>query len=136
MNRVATNIIDFIQIHYVTKRNDTEFWKWCDQNIELTDFNKDTLESFKKAFVCPGYFAEHQLMFSFMNWTQVMHGLHMFDYDSCKSFWETNFASTHNDQVAQVVHEGTIDHPGEVVYKHREALNILKERYLETSVKL
>ena len=137
MNKVATNIIDFIQIHYVTKRNDTEFWKWCNQNIELTDFNKDTLDTFKKAFVSPSYFSEHQLMFSFFNWLQVMHGLHMFDYDSVKSFWEKNFASIHNEQVTRVIHEGTNTRSDEgKIYTHREALNVLKERYLETTINL
>lgn len=137
MNKVATNIIDFIQIHYVTKRNDSEFWKWCNQNIELTDFNKDTLGTFKQTFVSPSYFAEPMTMFSFLNWLQVMHGLHMFDYASIKSFWNTNFASVHNDQISRVIHEGTADRPNEgTVYTHREALNILKERYLETTISL
>ena len=76
-------------------------------------------------------------MFSFLNWLQVMHGLHMFDYASIKSFWNTNFASVHNDQISRVIHEGTADRPNEgTVYTHREALNILKERYLETTISL
>ena len=39
---VAKNIIDFVQLHYVTKRDDSEFWRSC-KDIKLTDFNKEML---------------------------------------------------------------------------------------------
>ena len=41
IKEIILNIIDFIQIHYLVKRDDTEFWKWVKTNIKLTDFNKE-----------------------------------------------------------------------------------------------
>jgi|TARA_B110000444_G_C18847902_1_gene603305 tryptophan halogenase len=136
MNLIATNIIDFIQIHYLTKRNDSEFWRWCDKGVELTPFNKETLDSFKTAFPNSGHFVDPSLMFSYLNWTQVMHGLHLFDYDACKKFWETNFAERHNESLTNLMKKELADWPDEKIYTHREALNILKERYLEVSHEL
>jgi tryptophan halogenase len=84
LDGVFDNIIDFIQIHYLTKRNDTEFWKAKDSMITLTDFNKETLEVFKHTLPNKFNLEENYFMFRAPNWIQVMHGLGMFNQDSIK----------------------------------------------------
>lgn len=75
---VAKNIIDFVQLHYITKRRDTDFWKSC-ADIKLTDFNRDTLPLFQKRIPTPSFFARPFLLFRDANWIMVMHGLGLFD---------------------------------------------------------
>jgi tryptophan halogenase len=38
---------DLIQLHYMTKREDTEFWKYCKYSLQLTDNVKYALEASK-----------------------------------------------------------------------------------------
>ena len=80
---VAKNIIDFVQLHYITKRDDSDFWKSC-KTLELTDFNKETLEEFKNTLPYPNAFAKPWLMFRDQNWLMVMHGLRMFNNEKIK----------------------------------------------------
>lgn len=83
---VAKNIIDFVQLHYITKRDDSEFWRSC-KNIKLTDFNKETLEHFKKSVPNRAFFTKPFLMFTEQNWMQVMYGLKLFDMDALRTIW-------------------------------------------------
>lgn len=84
-DQVSENILDFVQLHYISKREDTEFWKWCKYEMPLTDFNKETLEHFKKNFVNYNFFHNNQYeLFDELDWIQVMHGLEMFDISSLR----------------------------------------------------
>jgi tryptophan halogenase len=42
--RLVDDYRDLIQIHYVTKREDSEFWKYCKNDLEYTDKVKEILE--------------------------------------------------------------------------------------------
>lgn len=79
ISRVAENIIDFIQIHYLTKRNDSDFWKWVNSELTLTPFNKSHLEEYKKSYPKQADTEHHWLMFKSQNYFQVMHGLGLLD---------------------------------------------------------
>jgi len=79
------NIVDFVQLHYMVKRNDTEFWKALPSIMEKTDFLKEHLEKFKRTFPLHTLFqGEHNMFFS-ANWLQVMHGLELFDIEYIKA---------------------------------------------------
>lgn len=80
---VVANIVDFVQLHYITKRDDTEFWRWCKSNIELTDFNQQTLEEFKRVLPTSQFFGDSPYnMFGPQSWIMVMQGLDLFDTNS------------------------------------------------------
>ena len=79
------NIVDFVQLHYMTKRNDTEFWKALPSMMEKTEFLKEHFETFKKSIPIQTLFqGEHNMFFS-ANWIQIMQGLELFDTDYIKS---------------------------------------------------
>jgi tryptophan halogenase len=81
MDESFDNIVDFIQLHYFTKRNDSKFWKELD--FTVTDFNKETLNIFKKSLPTREIFEYNTYrMFSHNHWSQVMIGLDLFDRDS------------------------------------------------------
>lgn len=123
---VAKNIVDFVQLHYITKRQDTDFWKSCN-DLKLTDFNKNSLDFFKRCGPMPAYFTQPWILFKDINWLIVMHGLDLLDIQQIdKVFIHQSEAitqqSTYNMQKLNDFHT---NNPS---FTHREALEILKNR--------
>ena len=87
------NIVDFVQLHYITKRNDTTFWKELPSMMEHTDFIKENLGIFKKSLPQFYNFQGRYIMFSAPNWAQVMAGLDIYD----KEFLKDRLFETHGD---------------------------------------
>ncbi len=136
MNGISKNIIDFIQLHYLTQREDSEFWKWCKHNIKLTDFNANYLEYFKENFVHPHYFNNNMRLFSHLNYIQVMHGLRLFNTEKIKQKYNEHMKEKYDTVVEGLFKEN--DHFTKNVesFPHRVALERIKERYDTVSVKL
>lgn len=91
------NIVDFVQLHYMTKRNDTPFWRELQHRMVKTDFMEQHLESFKRSLPAKTWFQGEWKMFSYANWTQVMFGLGMLDLEHIK----TKFNLSHGEKVVQ-----------------------------------
>lgn len=87
------NIVDFVQLHYMTKRNDTEFWKTLPERMTKTNFVEHNLELFKKCLPQTYKFSGMYNMFTAPNWAQVMAGLELFD----KDFLQSRLIETHGD---------------------------------------
>lgn len=124
------NILDFIQLHYFTERNDTEFWRWCKNEMVVTDFNKENLENFKTNFVNQVLLPEDGMMNNFriydcLNWIQVMHGLRMFDQKKIKELFETRFSTFRNQDEYQM--SLVSKEPGPEWVTCREAVNHIKK---------
>lgn len=91
-DRVYENILDFVQLHYLGQRTDTEFWRWCKNDMVLTDFNRETIDYFKDNFVSWNFFHENNYeLFDELDWIQVMHGLGMFKIEKIKKTYLTDF---------------------------------------------
>ena len=131
MRKISENIIDFIQLHYITQRQDSEFWKWLNQGgLALTDFNNQYLENFKENFPNVHYFNQPLQLFSHLNYAQVMHGLRMFNTENIKKIYKTHF--DHYTEGSDRILKENNDYCNQVSsFSHREAINILKERGLE-----
>lgn len=116
--RCYDNIVDFIQLHYITKRNDTEFWRALPSMMTQTDFIKDNLEHFKKCMPSQHYFTGKSNMFNAPNWAQVMAGLDLYDKEHMrKCLLETHGPNVIQEQLAkyeeyltQVQKQSYIDH--------------------------
>ena len=136
ISTISENIVDFIQLHYFTQRSDTEFWRWCRNEIKLTDFNATYLEYFKKNFVHSHMFNAPMLLFSQLNYIQVMHGLRLFDQERLKEKYDAHMSKRYDPIVNQLLFDD-IEYTKRVPsWPHREALEIIKERYDSISVKL
>lgn len=137
MRQVADNIVSFIQLHYLSKRDDTEFWRWVNNEMTLTDFNRENLDYFAKGFVNQNCFPNFHDLFQYVNFAQVMLGLGMFDKEN-KILEKYNkhmpeFRRKTEETLEQTdypLKNGTMES-----YPHRQALNILKERYLNVQLK-
>ena len=122
------NVLDFIQLHYFTQRNDTEFWRWCKNEITVTDFNKENIDVFKKNFVNQVILPEDGTMSNFriydcLNWMQVMHGLRMFDQQSIKKLYEARYGRYREADVAYL---SNVVHSPDGWLTCRDAINKVK----------
>ena len=125
--KVAENIIDFIQLHYITKRDDSEFWRWVKDGLVLTDFNKQNLENWKTNFPSHCIFNEHSNMFKNINFIQVLHGLELFDHTAFKKMYKErypqfeDFCANLNLEANNTLHDGAVS--------HREAIDSVLRGY-------
>jgi tryptophan halogenase len=121
--RVAKNIIDFVQLHYITKRQDTEFWRFC-KTLPLTDFNQETLEFFKGVVPSRLHFQGQWLLFSELNWLQVMHGLKLFDHSKLEQIWnrqDPKFIA----ETDRIIEHLKVYQQNNVAFSHRKAIEFL-----------
>jgi tryptophan halogenase len=97
------NIVDFVQLHYFTKRKDTEFWKATKDIITKTPFNEETLELFKKSLPSQVHFFDYSLMFKQGNWIQVMDGLGLLDKEMISHQLHQNYSTSQINHVANYI---------------------------------
>jgi len=133
------NILDFIQLHYFTQRDDTEFWRWCKNELVMTDFNKENLEVFKTQFVNQILLPEDGTMSNFriydcLNWIQIMHGLRMFDTQSIKKIYNQHYQHYRESDENYLAGVEAIVGPG--WWTCREAVNLVRQISTTTTYKL
>lgn len=134
MASVSENIIDFIQLHYLTERNDSDFWKFCKNELSLTEFNREYIPYFKKCLTNVYCFNEHFLLFKHLNYIQVMHGLRMFEPSKINQIYHSHFRERYEIDIDRVVklNEDLTDIRNLEYYNHRQSLEILKTRFAST----
>jgi tryptophan halogenase len=71
---LVENIFDFIQLHYVTKRRDTDFWRSVEELI-MTPGLEEKLDLYNYKMPSVSDFSNRQVLFKEANWILVMHGL-------------------------------------------------------------
>jgi|TARA_R110000822_G_scaffold159010_4_gene298544 flavin-dependent dehydrogenase len=75
MDSVFSNIVDYVQLHYFTERNDTLFWK--EKPFNITDFNKNTFKRFSLGYFLDDELSYNHLMFQKVNFYQLYYGLNL-----------------------------------------------------------
>jgi tryptophan halogenase len=135
MINVSNNIVDFIQLHYLTQRNDTEFWRWAKDNMKLTEFNREYLPYFKENMTNVYYFNEHFTLFKHLNFMQVMHGLRMFNTEKIHEIYKAHFTQ-HEEKIKRVLDINENIDTIKDTFSHRESLERLKTRYEQVNYSL
>ena len=81
VNNIFDNIFDYVQAHYLVKREDTPFWKDVKNNLKITPTLKPLLELWKNRFPqsddCDCKFG----LFTAVNYIPILYGLNWFDID-------------------------------------------------------
>lgn len=95
LNDSFENIISYLQLHYLTTRNDTKFWK--DKPFELTNTIKDNIESFQSGIISPLLFDNSSFMFRIFNWYQVLAGLDIIDKNKLSLHLQSNLPIYNNN---------------------------------------
>jgi len=86
---IMENIRDFIALHYVVKKDNSQFWKDI-QNLELPDSLKSNLEQwrYKLPIKEDFYNVSQYALFTEANFIVVMQGLGLFDQESIKKEYQ------------------------------------------------
>lgn len=77
-DEILENILEFVSLHYLVKRNDTEFWKSV-HDLPRPPGLEEKLEIFKNKFPSKSDFMNRRVLFKEANWILVMHGLGLID---------------------------------------------------------
>lgn len=71
---ILENILDFVALHYRTKRTNSNFWRSM-KDIPLTPGLEEKLEIYQHKFPTDYDFDNRRVLFQAANWIIVMHGL-------------------------------------------------------------
>jgi tryptophan halogenase len=87
---ICQNILDFIAVHYVSPREDTQFWKDLKDNrdtwIPATLQNNLAMWTNRLPLVLE--FDQKYVLFTADNWIVTLHGLGLFDIEKIKKEYE------------------------------------------------
>jgi tryptophan 7-halogenase len=132
VNSIMENIKNFILLHYVTKKNNSKFWKYV-KEIELTDFLKNNMQKWKNRLPIEEDFNFHNTkykLFNSSNFIQVLYGLDILDTEKLKE----NFLSLNTEHVKQINNHINLIRKNEKLnclasIGHKKYLNLIKEGY-------
>jgi hypothetical protein len=123
---ILTNLRDFVILHYVTKRDDTQFWKDI-QKIELPDTLKKKLKRWKDNLPVEEDFnkVSKYVLFRETNHIHIMHGLGLFDQEKIKTEYEMQRSEIKNlaeeEFLANKNYEQTVETLG-----HKRFLEVIR----------
>tara|TARA_Y100001972_G_scaffold89336_1_gene109283 strand:+ start:417 stop:1880 length:1464 start_codon:yes stop_codon:yes gene_type:complete len=125
MNSVMKNIRDFVFVHYMVKRKDTDFWKKIAE-LEPPKTLKENLKRWKTRLPIKDDFndTEYHLFFE-QNWASVLWGLELFDKDKIKK--EYNSYSTNFKNFVENDIKNWENHYENVKINHKEFLEIYRK---------
>lgn len=91
-NDIMENIRNFIILHYLTNKTNTQFWKDA-SNIELPESLQESLKIWKNKLPIDEDFSQlsNYILFKASNHILVLDGLNLFDRESIKREYDTNY---------------------------------------------
>jgi hypothetical protein len=100
------NIRDFVVLHYITKKDNTQFWKDL-QGMELPPFLAENLPKWKHKLPTKEDFSDGSSydMFHENNYILCLHGLGLFDTESIKKEYDAlafNLKAKTNEDFAAI----------------------------------
>tara|TARA_R110000803_G_C11962781_1_gene318905 strand:+ start:156 stop:1664 length:1509 start_codon:yes stop_codon:yes gene_type:complete len=135
-NLLFDNAVNFVQIHYFTKRQDSKFWKT--KPFKLTDFNQNTIKEFSTGHINIDYFSlgihfqneisNFDLLFSPDNWYNVLQGLNIINKNNI-----LNQIKNYGDEYQKVFfneyqkYNQNLDYPDSI--SHINYLKLIKENH-------
>jgi len=104
---IMENIRDFVVLHYITKKTNTQFWQDISK-IEIPESLKSKLEIWKYKLPIDEDFGQvsNYVLFKASNHTLVMDGLDLFDRSAIKREYDTNheYVKLDADRTVQELH--------------------------------
>ena len=81
VNGIFDNIFDYVQAHYLTKREDTPFWKEVKYDLKITSSLQKLLDKWERRFPQLSDIACQWAMFNTVNYIPILYGLKWFNID-------------------------------------------------------
>ena len=131
MDSVFENIIDYLQLHYFVKRDDTKFWR--DKPFTPTTFNADTREAFRQGVNNISMFKFNRYaMFGPINWYQVMQGIGLIDKEFILGKTkDTKYKNNFKEDMLRWANEARQEARDTTVMSHKEFLNCVNKSYIK-----
>ena len=123
INAVFDNIVDYIQAHYLVKRDDTPFWREIKNNLKITESLKNNLEIWKYRLPQYGDCDVPYGMFSSANYICVLYGLDWFDVDNIIDEYNS-YSHIHNNNDFMINNSEWFDNTT-VTLGHKEYINLI-----------
>jgi len=124
INNCFDNIIDYVQLHYFTKKNNSKFWK--EKPFKITEFNKNTFEKFSIGIFSPQDFSSNNLMFTILNFYQIYFGLNLLNTSKIKLLQSLNkeWGKKWDD-----IYHNSLNKENYHSISHVDYIKLLKENY-------
>ena len=122
---IVENIRDFIALHYVTKRNDTPFWRDV-QTLELPPRLKENLETWRNKMPVKEDFmigSEHTLFQEFHH-ILILHGLGLFNQEAIQNEYNLRLSQESKDHAVHMIMNEV--NPISQTITHKMMLDIIK----------
>jgi len=117
---------DLIQIHYITKREDTEFWKWVKNEMPKTDKVKEIIEICKYKSPSPRDWDIFSGASGWGVWACILTGLGILEKRTiCNTMWNNNL-----NVDSDIMYEKMISHfynENKKFMTHNELLDFIKK---------
>jgi tryptophan halogenase len=116
-------VMDFVHLHYLTKRQDSEFWRNFRDCVETPDAIKEKLELWNES--APGEYPKGETIFPLTSWMNVAHGLGLLNQEAFKKRSEDLLLEAKTS--TQYAHyKSNLDNVVKSCLTHREFLDYLK----------
>lgn len=125
MEKCFDNIVDYVQLHYVTNRNDSDFWRT--KPFQLTDFNLYELPILKKGIFDYFLLNKDLKMFDIPNFYQIIAGLNLFDKEQIQKNFMLN-RENYNQVWFNKSEELNIQK--RIILKHKHFIDLINFNYL------
>lgn len=124
---IFQNIRDFVVLHYVTKKENTEFWKEC-ASIKLPDSLKDRLDIWKHKLPIQEDFSDlsDYILYNEQNFIMIMNGLDLFDRESIRKEYES-CSSVMKEEVNNIILNRQYNEQNTKYMPHKEFINTIRE---------
>lgn len=126
MDKSFQNIVDYLQAHYLTSREDSAFWK--EKPFKLTDFNKEYYKAFTEGELLPIMFEKYD-MFKTANWYQVLAGIGVIDRFKVINNFSRN-RDTYNEKNRESAIKGANEFFERKFIPHKTYLDTVNKNYL------
>lgn len=126
VTEILVNVRDFVLIHYLTNKTNTQFWKDISK-IEMPDNLQPLLQQWKKNLPIADDFTGQTMytMFKAGNFAQVLHGLDFFDTNAIKREYDMMNPQTKKwgDEILSFIHPAIDTRP---YVEHREVIESIR----------
>jgi len=116
-------VMDFVHLHYHTKRQDSEFWRNFKDYVETPDAVSEQLELWSES--APGEYNQTDRVFPLSSWMHVAHGLGLLNQDVFKKRSEDLLLEARGG-TRYAHYRSNLDNVVKSCLTHQEFLNYLK----------
>ena len=127
MNRMWDNVVDYLQLHYLTSRTDTEFWQarpW-----QQTDFLEHNLPLWRRGRFEIDQFHTDSL-FHIANFFQVCAGLDIIDKEQAINYYDQTFTEDYHNEIDRQAEVCRSEHTRlSLSMSHRQLIELIIENH-------